>query len=83
MSKVDQPNETIMITNEVLVLNELHPGLLDVEDVESTKYRQAEAYAARGKWYRIYLSVYKEYVHRGYLPDIEFIVGLRVEQYMK
>ena len=50
MSSADQPNEMIRITKEVLVLNEEYPGTLDAEDVESTKYWQAEAYSACGKW---------------------------------
>ena len=78
-SKVDRPNETIEITKEVLALNEQYPGTLDDKEVGSTKYWQAEAYSACGRWRdsaKIHLSVYKEYVQRGELPDVKFSIGL-------
>ena len=45
MSNLDEPNEMIRITKELLALSELYPESLDDDDVdvESTKYWLAEA----------------------------------------
>ena len=68
IAMTDQPDKTIKIIGEVLSLNEKHPGILDLEQVEMTKISQAEAYVALGKWKeagRIYKALYNIYLQRG------------------
>ena len=68
IAMTDQPDKTIKIIGDVLSLNEKHPGILDLEQVEMTKISQAEAYVALGKWKeagRIYKALYNIYLQRG------------------
>ena len=67
-ARIDQPEETVKIANEVLLLNEKHPGMLELEQVEQTKCYQAEAYVALGKWEeagKIYKTLYNTYLQSG------------------
>ena len=75
----DQPNETIKITKELLSFNEAHPGVLKEQEVDFTIQRQAEAYAALGKWKesaRIYSSLSMSLLQRGFRPSVEMMMGL-------
>ena len=63
-----QPEDSIKITDEILSLNESHPGILGLDDLEDTKCYQAEAYVALGKWKeagKIYTALYKSNSQRG------------------
>ena len=65
---IGQPEDTIAATDEVLKLNENHPGVLDFIQVEFTKCDQAEAYVALGKWEeagKIYKTLYKSNLQSG------------------
>ena len=78
----DQPEESIKIADEVLSLNEKHPGILDPVEVEETKCYQAEAYAALGNWEetgKIYEALYKACVQRGW--HIHVLMGLAQTKY--
>ena len=49
LSMVEQP-EAITVTEELLLLNEKHPGILDFGDVSRVKHWKAQAYSDCGKW---------------------------------
>ena len=49
LSMVEQP-EAITVTEELLLLNEKHPGILDFGDVSRVKHWNAQAYSDCGKW---------------------------------
>ena len=68
ISLTDQPEETIATTKELLLLNDRHPGILELEQVELTKCNQAAAYVALGKWEeagKIYKKIYNKYLQSG------------------
>ena len=63
-----QPEDSIKITDEILSLNESHPGIFDPAKVKQTKRFQAAAYVALGKWEeagKIYKALYKACLQRG------------------
>ena len=64
----DQPEDTIAATKELVLLNERYPGILELDQVEYTKYVQAEAYVALGKWKeaeKIYKTLYNTNLQKG------------------
>ena len=64
----DQPEKTVKIADEVLLLNEKHPGNMDLDKVDYTKCSLAEAYVALGKWKeaaKIYKTLYNTYLQSG------------------
>ena len=68
ISLTDQPEETIAATNEVFSRNDSHPGILELDEVESLKCAQAEAYVALGKWEeagKIFKTLYNTYLQSG------------------
>ena len=65
---IDQPEDTIAATDEALLLNEKHPGIMELEQVKEIKCNQAEAYVALGKWEeagKIYKTLYNTYLQSG------------------
>ena len=83
ISLIDQPEETVKIANKILLLNNKHPGILELEQVEETKCYQAEAYAALGKWKeagKIYTALYNVNVQSGG-HDSLVLMGLAQTKY--
>ena len=50
MSMTDQPEESIAVTKEALVLSERYPGTFNGVEIGELKGWQAEAYSNCGKW---------------------------------
>ena len=79
----DQPEETIAVTKELLMLNEKHPGRLVLDRVEFTKRSLADAYVALGKWKeaeKIYKALYDTILQRG-AHDVMVQMGLAQTKY--
>ena len=80
---IDQPEETVKIANKILLLNKKHPGILKLEQVEVTKYSQAEAYVALGKWEeaeKIYKTLYNTCMQSGFHNSL-VLMGLARTNY--
>ena len=68
MAMIGQPEETVKIATEILSLNEKHPGIVDLVDVEYSQFSLAEAYLALGKWEdaeKIYKILHNSFLQRG------------------
>ena len=68
LSMTNQPEDSIKITDEILSLNESHPGILDPAKVKQTNRYQAAAYVALGKWKeaeKIYKTLYNANLQSG------------------